>query len=333
MRSHRVLSDPERARGIRRVLVVTLVLNLVVAALKVAYGMWSGSLSIRADGFHSATDGLNNIVLILGSWLAAAPPDREHPYGHKKLEVFAAGVIGVALLVVAVDVIRDVMARFMGHSEAPRIDAVAFVILGVTLAMNVFVARWEKREGERLMSPGLMSDAAHTKSDVLVTLGVAATAALTWAGLPWLDVVAGALVATVIATTGIRIVKENAGYLMDTSLVDPAQVSTVARSVPGVIDARDVRSRGSPGGVWVELVVEVEGAMTVRDAHSLAHGVEDALRLRFPGVLGVSVHVEPKHALPDPGPRVNLVAHNPGTSPGAPLEARVDVASSRRQPA
>src|SRR5688500_13222423 len=142
MRAHRVLSDPERARAIRRVLVVTLGLNLVVAALKVAYGWWSGSLAIRADGFHSATDGLNNLVLIVGSWLAAAPPDREHPDGDRKLGVFAAGAVGLALLVVAVDVIRDVLARFMGHAAAPRIDAGAFAILGVTLVVNVVVATW-----------------------------------------------------------------------------------------------------------------------------------------------------------------------------------------------
>ena len=308
MRTAGVLTDPERSRAIRRVLLVTLALNLTVAALKVAYGVWSDSLSIRADGFHSATDGLNNLVLLAGSLLAAAPPDREHPYGHKKLEVFAAGAVGLTLLFVAFDVIRDVIAHLGGHAEPTRIDGFAFVILGVTLVINVVVASWETREGKRLMSPGLVSDAAHTTSDILVTLGVAASAALVWAGVPWLDPIAGALVAGVIAVTGIRVVKENAGYLMDTNLVDVERVSTIARNVPGVHDARDVRSRGSPGGVWVELIVEVDGAMSVRDAHSLAHRVEDALRQQFPGVLGVSVHVEPVHARPDGTPRVNLTS-------------------------
>jgi cation diffusion facilitator family transporter len=287
------VTDDARARGIRRVLLVTLALNVTVAAAKVIYGFLAGSLAIRADGFHSATDGLNNVVLLLGSWLAAAPPDREHPYGHRKLEVFAAGAVGVSLLVVAVDVAKDVVARLAGSAEPPRIDAGAFVVLGVTLAVNVGVSTWEAREGRRLMSPGLLSDAAHTRSDVLVTLGVAITAALTWAGYGFLDAVAGAAVAAVIATTGIRVVKENAGYLMDTNLVDPDRVAIVARGIAGVHEARDVRSRGSPGGVWVDITIEVDGAMTVDDAHALAHRVEDAIRADLRGILGVSVHTEP----------------------------------------
>lgn len=289
-------TDANRARGIRRVLLVTLTLNLVVAAAKVVYGVLVGSLSIRADGFHSTTDALNNVVLLIGSWLAAAPPDREHPYGHKKVEVFAAGAVGLSLLVVAVDVARDAVDRLTGTIEPPRIDAVAFLILGGTLAVNVFVTVWEAREGRRLMSPGLISDSAHTRSDVLVTLGVAATAGLTWMGWPVLDAVTGAIVAGVIAMTGLRVVKENAGYLIDTNLVDPERVAKTARGIGGVEAARDVRSRGSPGGVWVELTIEVHGRMSVDEAHALAHQVEDAICADLRGVAGVAVHVEPSLA-------------------------------------
>lgn len=286
-------SDALRTHGIRRVLVVTLTLNLAVAAAKVIYGVAVGSLSIRADGFHSATDGLNNIVLLIGSWLAAAPPDREHPYGHKKLEVFAAGALGISLLVVAVDVAKDVILRLTGDAAPPRIDATAFVVLGGTLVVNVFVSAWEAREGRRLMSPGLVSDAAHTRSDILVTVGVGVTAVLTWMGWGFLDPIAGALVAGVIAMTGIRVVKENAGYLMDTNLVDPERVAATARAISGVHIARDVRSRGSPGGVFVDLTIEVDPSMTVEAAHDLAHHVEDAVCRDLRGVAGVSVHIEP----------------------------------------
>ncbi len=283
----------DRARGIQFVLVVTLVLNVAVALSKILYGVWAESLSIRADGFHSATDGLNNVVLLVGTWLAARPPDREHPYGHKKLEVFAAGAVGIGLLVVAADVVRDVIGRVRGTMEPPHINVGAFAVLGGTLAVNVGVSLWEARVGKRLMSPALLSDAAHTRSDVVVTVGVSLSALLVRFGFVWVDAVAGAAVAVFIGITGVRIVKENASYLMDTNLVDVDRVVALALTVEGVRAARDVRSRGSPGNVFVDMAIAVDGGVPVERAHSLAHRVEDSVRKEIPGIAGVQVHVEP----------------------------------------
>lgn len=291
--SSRDEADARRSRAIRTVLLVTLVLNVAVAAAKVIVGVTLGSLSIRADGFHSSTDGLNNVVLLVGTWLAAAPPDKEHPYGHKKFEVLAASFIGLSLLAAAFNVFMGVVDRLRGHGTAPSIDVSAFVVLGVTLAVNLFVATWEARAGKRLMSPGLVSDAAHTRGDVLITVGVAVSTLLVWQGLVWLDAVAGAAIAAYIVLLASRVLRENAGYLLDASVLDPARVVEVARAVPGVSAARDSRSRGTPGGVFVDLTIEVDGGLSVAAAHALAHRVEDAVREGIPGVMGVQVHVEP----------------------------------------
>src|SRR5690606_1416794 len=106
----------------------------------------------------------NNVVLLVGMWLAAAPPDREHPYGHRKFEVLAAGGVGLGLLVAAFNVLLSVAERLRGEAPPPRIDASAFIVLGATLAVNITVATWEARAARRYMSPGLHSDAAHTRS-------------------------------------------------------------------------------------------------------------------------------------------------------------------------
>jgi cation diffusion facilitator family transporter len=284
-------SDQRRARAVRGVLAATFGLNLAVAAAKVLYGTAVGSLAIRADGFHSAADAFNNVVLFVGAWLAARPPDREHPYGHKKVEVFAAMALGLGLLWVAFDVLRDAYARLQG-APAPQVDLIALPILLGTLAVNVFVSRWERRAGQRLMSPALASDAAHTASDVIVTLGVAVSAVLSWAGLAWADIVAGGGVAIVIGFVGVRVLKENANYLVDTSLVDPRAVEKAAR-VEGVREVRGVKSHGSPGGIWIDLVIHVDPQLTVADAHAIADRAEDAVIAAFEGVSGVQVHVEP----------------------------------------
>ncbi len=286
--------EARRARGIRTVLIITLVLNVAVAAAKVVVGTALGSLSIRADGFHSSTDGLNNIVLLVGTWLAAAPPDKEHPYGHRKFEVLAASFIGLSLLAAAFNVMMGVVDRVRGLAPPPEIVPSAFIVLGVTLVINFFVASYESRAAKRLSSPGLHSDAAHTRSDVLITLGVALSTLLVWRGLVWLDAVAGAALALYIVFIAARVLRENAGYLLDASVLDPARVLHLAQRVDGVGVARDGRSRGTPGGIFIDLTVEVDGGLTVAAAHALAHKVEDAVRDGVPGVMGVQVHVEPR---------------------------------------
>ncbi|OGQ15007.1 MAG: hypothetical protein A2138_08865 [Deltaproteobacteria bacterium RBG_16_71_12] len=288
--------EAQRARGIRTVLIITLAANVAVAAAKVMVGTALGSLSIRADGFHSSMDGLNNIVLLVGTWLAAAPPDREHPYGHRKFEVLAASFIGLSLLAAAFNVFMGVVDRLRGLDVEPAIEPSAFAVLGVTLAVNVVVAVYEARAGKRLMSPALISDAVHTRGDILVTVGVAASTLLVWRGLVWLDAVAGAAIAGYIVLLASRVLRENAGYLLDASVLDPTRVLALADGVEGVGAARDARSRGTPGGIFIDLTVEVDGALPVAAAHALAHRVEDAVRNGIPGVMGVQVHVEPRAA-------------------------------------
>ncbi len=291
------LDDAARARALRRVLQVTLALNVVVALAKIVVGTVAGSISIRADGFHSSTDGLNNVILLLATSYAAAPPDREHPYGHRKIELFAALAIGVSLLGIAWSVGNDVVARLRHGGEPPVIDTLTLGVLIGTLVVNVFVALYERREARRLQSPALSSDAAHTASDIAVTIGVFVSALFVRGGYAVVDAFAGVLVAGFIAWTGGAILRDNLRFLIDTALVDVDAVAAAARSVEGVVVAAGVRSRGAPGAAFIDLNIRVDGGLTVRAAHDLAHAVEARVREQVTGVVDVHVHVEPLDAL------------------------------------
>ena len=122
-------SPADAARLVRRVLIVTLGLNVLVAGCKIAYGHASGVLSIRADGFHSLTDSINNLVGLVGVYFASRPADAGHPYGHAKFEVLAAGVVGLSLLAMAYDVLTSAAQRLVGGAPPPELDALAFVVL------------------------------------------------------------------------------------------------------------------------------------------------------------------------------------------------------------
>jgi cation diffusion facilitator family transporter len=292
------ISELERGRLIRRVLWVTLGLNLAVACAKITYGYSVHALSIRADGFHSLTDSTNNLVGLLGVFLASRPADEDHPYGHQKFEVIAAGVVGLSLLGMAFDVARGAFLRFGGEGGPPPvIDGGAFVVLLGTLAVNVVVAFWEGKRGTALGSPMLTSDAAHTRSDVLVTLGVLGTVVAVKHGYAWADVGAAVGVSGFIAWAGVSVLRDNLGYLADTALLEPERIVEVACEVPGVASAHKVRTRGMPGGIYVDLHIQVAPHLSVVDAHRVTHWVIDAIKAGFSGVRDVLVHTEP--ARPD----------------------------------
>lgn len=286
----------EQSRAVRRVLWLTLGLNVLVAGAKIVYGFWANSLSIRADGFHSLTDSTNNLIGIASIWLSARPPDAEHPYGHHKFEILAAGAIGLSLLAVAFDVGRGAVQRLFGTAAPVGVDDTAFVVLVLTLLVNVAVSRYEKKRGEELRSPLLISDSAHTRSDVYVTSGIIVAVFCVRMGYPIFDLLAAVVVAVFIGITGVRLVKENAGYLLDTALIDEAEIDRRALAVPGVASTHKIRTRGTPSSIHVDLHIQIAPHLNVVQAHRITHWVIDTLR-EIPGVVDVVVHTEP--ASPD----------------------------------
>jgi len=167
------------------------------------------------------------------------------------------------------------------------------VVMGVTLLANVFVTLYETREGRRLGSGYLVADAAHTRSDIYVTLGVVASFAGARAGLPWVDTAVAVGIATFIAVLGVRILVGSFHTLTDRAVLPRQALEGVVRAVPGVRACGDIRTRGGPGAVYVDLVVKVDGELTLRAAHDVADAVESALQSAQPEIVDVVVHVEP----------------------------------------
>lgn len=277
-------------------LLFTLLLNVLVAALKLIVGTITHTLSVRADGFHSLTDGFSNVLGLVGMWWASRPPDEKHPYGHERMEVVAGSVIGAALLLVAWNVVQSALARLLAPGVPPAPGATTWLVLLVTLAVNVFVVVYEARQAKRLNSPFLESDAAHTLSDVLVTVGVVITVACIQLGLVWVDWLAAFLVAGFILVAGLRILSRNFGYLLDAAQVAQEAIDAVVRRVPGVAGAHKIRTRGQPGAVRVDLHIQIAAHLNVVHAHEVTHWVIDALKRELPGVIDVVVHTEPAPA-------------------------------------
>ncbi len=119
-----------------------LVLNVAVAAAKIAFGYTTGAISILSDGFHSLTDAASNVVGLIGVRAAGQPPDEDHPYGHRKYETVAAAAVTVFLMLVVVEVLRNAFNHLTGRSQLPAISLSSFVVMLVTVVINLAVVAY-----------------------------------------------------------------------------------------------------------------------------------------------------------------------------------------------
>ncbi len=286
-------SEQERDRSVRRILWIVLILNLVVAVAKFVYGIITSSSSMQADGIHSSFDSINNIVCLVGLAIASRPADESHPYGHKKFETYASLVIGISLILAAGTVVSEAAGKFMGSSEATQVNVGSFVVMGLTLCMNIGVSTVERRKGKELRSDMLVADAEHTMSDVWVSLSVIAGLVLVKLGLDVADPIVSLLVAVFIARAAFEILRQVNASLADMARLPERAVRELVESVDGVRSAHNIRTRGTESAVYADLHVLVDPAMTVRDAHEVANTVERVIQGVYPQVVDVTVHVEP----------------------------------------
>lgn len=285
--------DPQRrAQQVRRVLVIVLLLNLAVAGAKIIFGLGSGSLAMTADGFHSLLDGLSNVIAIVGLMAAARPPDPNHPYGHHRFETLTSLAIAAMMLIAVFGLLQGAWSR-LSSGTVPDVSAVSFVIMLVTMAINLGVTTWERRAARQLNSSVLSADAQHTASDLFVSLSVLVSLAAVTLGVGRADAAMTVLIALLILRGAWHIVRDAVLVLSDAHAGDPDEIAHVVRAVPGVIGTHNVRTRGGDGVAWVDLHVQVDPGMRVDDAHDIASRVAQEVEAALEVPSDVTVHIEP----------------------------------------
>jgi len=282
-----------RYQQVRFVLWWVLVLNLLVAFAKLGYGLMTSSLGLQADGFHSLFDGISNIVGLLGLWLASAPADHDHPYGHKKFETLAAAGIGGMLLSTCAYLLWRSYQALQGNT-LPIVTSISFGIMIITMFINWLVTKWEYRKGQELRSEILLADSYHTASDILTSLSVIGGLIAIRLGFPIIDPLIAVFIAGIIAWTALKVLRGVLASLMDETRLDPETIRSVALSIPGVFHCHEIRTRGLPNHIFVDLSIHVAPDLAVEQAHALSHQVVDALKAKLSGVEDVVVHLEPE---------------------------------------
>lgn len=281
-----------RASEVSSVLYRVLVLNLAVAAAKIALGLSSGAVSVLSDGYHSLTDTASNVVGIIAVRIAGQPPDDDHPYGHRKFETMASVGILIFLTLVLREVISAAWARLQ-TGGAPEVTALTFGVMGVTFLVNLGVVFYERSAGRRLSSEVLLADSHHTLSDLMTSATVILALIGVRMGYLWLDPVAALVVAGFIGYACWEIFQQTTGILADKYVIPEASISEVVNDVSGVIGCHHIRTRGSADFVFLDLHVWMDADLSLKKAHSLSHVVKDRLMQRFPQIKDAIIHIEP----------------------------------------
>lgn len=283
----------ERDRAVKRVLLGILGLNLLVSAGKAIVGLLTGSVALLADAVHSTLDASSNVVALVGLTLASRPPDREHPYGHRRFETLATLMIGVLMTLGLVGIGRAALESFLGGRPPPEVSTASWIVVAATFLVNIAISRFEAARGRTLGSALLEADASHTMSDALATAVVLVSFVAAEFGLPRADAIAALVVSGFIARTAWKIVWKSLAVLVDRTPIDVESLRAIVRKHPSVHSVERVRARGSTEFVHVDLVVRLDAHLPFEEAHAVADRIATRVQEELPNVKDVVVHFEP----------------------------------------
>jgi len=279
----------------KRVTLVGFWVNLLLGGLKVGVGLAAGSRALVADGVHSFSDLLTDLLVLLGLEVGRAPSDSSHPYGHGRFESLGALAVGAVLAVVAGGILLDALeAAFSGKPAPPGAGAILAAAAGLLSKEALY--QWTAHAARRIQSDLLLANAWHHRSDALSSLAVLFGLAGASLGAPILDPVAAALVAFMVAHAAWKVVRPALGKLTDEALPkeELQGLLETARRVEGVREVHDLRARWMGGLLLVDLHVLVDPDLTVSEGHRVGEALRAALASSVPHLAEAIVHVEPE---------------------------------------
>jgi len=284
----------ERGGSKIRVLLIVLIGNLSVCIIKILIGLASGFMFIVADGIHSLSDTLTNVIGILSLKLAMKKPDEKHPYGYEKYETIGALIVGCFCLFLSFEVLKEGIVYLINPIAEFGNVIIAYVAMGISTLMSLLIYVYENRAGRRLGSDLLVADSEETKSDIFLTLTVIAGIYLTDAGFIYVNGILTLIISLLIFRTAINIIKSSSKILTDVNVIPREKIYEVVMSHPEVRFCHAIRSRGRPDAIYIDLHVGVDPNMTVERAHDVvSHEIKLMLRKTFPGLKCVNIHIEP----------------------------------------
>lgn len=279
----------------RRIALTSIALGIVLSVSKVLIGLRAGSTSVVSDGLEAAGDVLSSAVVYTGLWLASKPADLEHPYGHGRYETLAGLAVGAILLLTGAAILWHGVTSL---GEQQHVALFALYPLFAAIVLKTALAAVKFRTGKRIASTSLQADAWHDLTDLLST-GVALIAVLLTISDParfaFADRVGAVIIGVIILFLAVEVVRRTVEQLLDTmpEAEKMSEIRKTALAVPRALGIEKCFARRTGLRYHVDLHLEVDPELTVRQSHEIAAEVRTAIRRALPWVADVLVHVEP----------------------------------------
>ncbi|MGD7034665.1 cation diffusion facilitator family transporter [Methylotuvimicrobium buryatense] len=270
--------------------------NLALSVLKIGFGILGQSAALIADGVHSLSDLVSDLLVITAIKLGAREADFDHPYGHRRYETIATVALGVGLIIVAGGIAYDAMERVRQPERLLMPEFEAMAIAALSVLTNEWLYQYTKRIAKQTRSKLLLANAWHHRSDAISSIVVIIGVAGVWVGYEYADAVAAGIVALMIAKIGLSLVIQSVKELVDTSLPETLirEIRRVIKTTPGVRGIHLLRTRQMGEDAYIDAHIVVDARISVSEGHMIGDAVRQNLKAEFDDVVDVLVHVDPE---------------------------------------
>lgn len=289
-------NNPEKSLGMQ-VSIVSIVINLLLALFKLIAGILAGSGAMISDAVHSSSDVFSTIVVMIGITLSGKESDKEHPYGHERLECVAAIVLAVILALTGLGIgITGINKITAGNFDQLHIPGtLALIAAGSSIIVKEAMFWYTRAAAKKINSGALMADAWHHRSDALSSIGALIGIFCARLGFPIADPIASLVICVFIEKAAFDIFKDALDKMVDKSCPDEIieQMRTIILSKDGVENIDDIKTRLFGSKIYVDVEISVDGQKTLLEAHEIAQSIHDMIEEQIPNVKHCMIHENP----------------------------------------
>ncbi|OIR06832.1 putative cation efflux system proteinc [mine drainage metagenome] len=291
--------DPERYRDSQRVTWVSVAVNVCLTLAQIIVGLIAHAQSLVADGFHSLSDLVADLMVLVANAQSRHPADDAHPYGHHRIETAASLALGLLLVGTGAAILWSAGARLQHLDQLPAVAPAALWTALAALVAKESLFRYMLVVAERLRSPMLVANAWHARSDAASSLVAAAGIGGSLLGFRFLDPVAAVIVGFMILRMGAKFSYEAIQELIDTGLsdVEVKRIRATLRATPGVLDLHELRTRRMANRVLADAHIQVDARISVSEGHLIAERARARVLAGHPDVLDILMHVDAEEDL------------------------------------
>ena len=278
-----------------RVSRISIYANAALSAVKLLAGLLANSGAMVSDAVHSISDVFSTFIVMIGVHLAGKESDKEHPYGHERMECVAAIVLAGVLLATGLMIGYQGVQKILNAEklEAPGVLALCAAVLSIAVKEAMF--RYTKKAAKQIDSDALMADAWHHRSDALSSIGALIGIGGALLGFPILDPIASLVICLFIGKAAYEIFRDAVNKMVDQSVDEETEAAlrSCALGKEGVLGIDRMMTRKFGSRVYVEMEISVDGSMSLTDAHAIAENVHNEIEKQFPKVKHIMIHVNP----------------------------------------